>query len=193
MLLKDIVSQICPSLLCTVPLCKMIMNPLLFILTSLPTCVFSCLRRILHGAFGTCPDIFLLLTKTACQSVISHLGVLLILPGCRSSPCSLPFPSKWEMQPFPLSHISHGINLSPTSSEKGFVYAVSLIQSNSEQTAQGAVHVATCNTDLTAPMPVPAPRQPGNPHPLVQPEGQEGPMLCVPEGVHSIFSHACLT
>lgn len=91
------------------------------------------------------------------------------------------------MQPFPLSHISHGINLSPTSSEKGFVYAVSLIQFNSEQMAQGAVHVATCNTGLTAPMPVPAP------HPLVQPEGQEGPMLCAPEGVHSIFSHACLT
>lgn len=97
------------------------------------------------------------------------------------------------MQPFPLSHISHGINLSPTSSEKGFVYAVSLIQFNSEQMAQGAVHVATCNTGLTAPMPVPAPRQPGNPHPPVQPEGQEVPMLCVPEGVHSIFSHACLT
>lgn len=60
MMLKDILPQIWLFPLCTLPLCKAIMNPVLFILTALPACVFPCLQRILRGAFGTCPDFFAL-------------------------------------------------------------------------------------------------------------------------------------
>lgn len=77
--------------------------------------------------------------------------------------------------------------------QEGFAYAVSLIQSNSEQMALRAVHGGTCSTSLSLSMPAPTHHQQGGPQPPMQPEGQEAPLLCPPlAGVQTIFSYACL-